>query len=293
LESGAQSIGTKRRTAMRNLEGLERFWRSLICQQKLTAGAELPGAVIAFWPDIPSFRLNHVAGIDVGEEDVELLLSRVTRYITSREIPTFGFRVSSLTRPPSFVSMLESRGFETRDEDSVMVYTGKDPGDGTGDALDIREVEEADIDVFSQVSVMAYEMPSGWKRGFDKLFLHRLRRGGRHYLAYVGGVPVGTCALLSSMKTGGIFSVGTLKDHRGRGIATAMTLRAVRDSIGEGNTLHTLQTERGGYAERLYNRIGFETDHTVAFLVKTVEEQGRVHQQPGILPRPLESRRLN
>jgi ribosomal protein S18 acetylase RimI-like enzyme len=74
------------------------------------------------------------------------------------------------------------------------------------------------------------------------------------------------------MKTGGVFSVGTLREFRGRGVATAMTLRAVKDSLDEGNTLHTLQTEKDGYPERLYKRMGFETDHTVAFFAKTVKE---------------------
>jgi len=255
---------------MTSLQRLERFWHNLVSQQKLTLGAEVPGAVLACWPEIPSFRLNHAADIDVSEEDVEVLLSRVTEYFLSRQVPSFGFRVSPLTRPEPFASILESRGFDRQDEDSVMVFIGERPGDGMNGTVDIREIGEMDIDAFSRVSVTGYEMPLQWQAGFEKLFLHRMRKGGRHYLAYVHGVPVGTCALLSSTKTGGIFSVGMLKEHRGKGIATAMTLRAVRDSFDEGNTLHTLQTEKGGYPERLYKRIGFEIDHTVAFFVKTV-----------------------
>jgi len=257
---------------MTSLRRLERFWHSLVSEQKLTLGTEVNGAVIACWPDIPSFRLNHAADINVGEEDAEALLSRVTEYFLSRGVLSFGFRVSPLTRPEPFVSTLKSHGFERQDEDSVMVFRGERPRDKTDKAVDIREIEESDIDVFSQVSVTSYEMPSEWKGGFDRLFLQRMRRGGRHYLGFVDGVPAGTCALLSSMKTGGIFSVGTLKEHRGRGIATAMTLRAVRDSFDEGNTLHTLQTEKGGYPEQIYGKMGFETDHTIAFFARTVRE---------------------
>lgn len=257
---------------MTSLQRLERFWHSLVSEQKLTLGTEVSGAVIACWPDIPSFRLNHAADIDVSEEEFDNLLSATTDYFLSKGVLTFGFRVSPLTRPGSLVSLLKDHGFERQDEDSVMIFTGGRPGDRTDNAVDIREIEESDIDVFSQVSVTAYEMLSEWKEGFDRLFLHRMRKGGRHYLAYVDGVPVGTCALLSLMRIGGIFSVGTLKEHRGKGIAAAMTLRAVRDSFDEGNTLHTLQTEKGGYPERLYRRIGFETDHTVAFFAKTVTE---------------------
>jgi predicted acetyltransferase len=92
---------------------------------------------------------------------------------------------------------------------------------------------------------------------------------------------VGTCALISSMKTGGIFSVGTLKEYRGRGIATAMTLSALKYSLDEGNTLHTLQAEKGGYSERIYREMGFETDHTIAYFVRTVNERDGLQQQTG------------
>ena len=257
---------------MTSLQRLERFWHSLVSEQKLTFGTQVNGAVIACWPDIPSFRLNHAADIDVSEEESDNLVSATTDYFLSKGVLTFGFRVSPLTRPRSFVSLLKDHGFERQDEDSVMVFTGERPDASTNSTVDIREIKEGDIGVFGQISVAAYEMPSEWKEGFDRLFLHRMRARGRHYLAHSDGVPVGTCALLSSVNTGGIFSVGTLKEHRGKGIATAMTLRAVMDSFDEGNTIHTLQTEKGGYPERLYNRIGFETDHNVAFFVKTVNE---------------------
>jgi predicted GNAT family acetyltransferase len=70
------------------------------------------------------------------------------------------------------------------------------------------------------------------------------------------------------MKTGGIFNVGTLKEYRNHGIGTALTAKALLDSVDEGNDLHTLQTIKGGNAERLYQQIGFKTDHTVTFFVK-------------------------
>ncbi len=272
FDCGVQLENMRRQGAMTSLRRLERFWHSLVSEQKLTLGTEVNGAVIACWPDIPSFRLNHVADIGVSDEESASLLRTATEYFLSRGILSFGFRVSPLTRPKSLISVLKDHGFERQDEDSVMVFTGERPSDRPDNAVDIREIEESDIDVFSQVSVTAYETFSECKRGFDRLFLQRIRSGGRHYLAYVDGVPVGTCALLSSMRTGGIFSVGTLKEHREKGIATAMTLRAVRDSFDEGNTLHTLQTEKGGHPEQIYGKMGFETDHEIAFFASTVRE---------------------
>ena len=38
----------------------------------------------------------------------------------------------------------------------------------------------------------------------------------------------------------------------------------------EGNNLHTLQVGKEKYAERLYEKLGFETDHTVSFFLKEI-----------------------
>jgi hypothetical protein len=123
---------------MSGLERLERFWQSLVLEQKLALGTEVNGAVISCWPDIPSFRLNHAADVDVTEQDVDVLVSKVTEYFLSRHVLSFGFRVSPLTRPESLVSLLRDHGFERQDEDSVMVYKGERPEGMPGSPVDIR-----------------------------------------------------------------------------------------------------------------------------------------------------------
>ena len=87
-------------------------------------------------------------------------------------------------------------------------------------------------------------------------------------MAYAEGKPIGTTTLFSLMKTGCILNVGTLKEYRKHGIGTTLTVKALLDSVDEGNDLHTLQAAKGGDAERLYQRIGFEINHTVAYFVK-------------------------
>ena len=46
-----------------------------------------------------------------------------------------------------------------------------------------------------------------------------------------------------------------------------LTHHAIRDSIKEGNDLHIIRAEKGGYPEGLYRRLDFEVDHTNSFLV--------------------------
>jgi len=47
-----------------------------------------------------------------------------------------------------------------------------------------------------------------------------------------------------------------------------LTVHALMESIKEGNDLHTLQTAKGGNAERLYKKVGFEVDHNTSWYVQ-------------------------
>lgn len=253
---------------MRSVERLEKFWHNLISEQKLAWGTDVNGAVVAYYPEVPIYPLNHAADINVSEDEAESLLNRVTEYFLSKGFPYACFRISPLTHPRSFTSLLEDHGFERKDEQSVMVFKGKKVEDKLNPEVKVKEITESEIDLFDKFLLTIFEMPFQWKEGFDRLMLERKRKGVKIHLAYVAGKTVGTCALFSSMKTGGIFAVGTLKEYRRRGIGTTLTLHAVIDSINEGNDLHTLQAEKGGYVERLYKKIGFEIDHIISYFVK-------------------------
>lgn len=258
----------KERSGLRSIERLEQFWHNLLLEKKLSWGTELNGAVVAYYPEIPIYPLNHAADINVNEDEAENLLNKVTQHYLSKAVPFVCFRVSPLTRPKSFTSFLENHGFERKMDNSVMVFKRKKVENKLKPGLTVKEISESEIDIFNKLLLRIFEMPIEWKEGFSRLWLERIRKRGQCYLACVHGKPVGTCFLLSSIKTGGVFGVGTLKEYRRRGIGTTLTLHAVMDSINEGNDLHTLQAEKGGYVERLYKKIGFEIDHIISYFVK-------------------------
>jgi len=149
-----------------------------------------------------------------------------------------------------------------------MVFKGGRLEDKLNCEVEVREISENEIDVANKLVFTVFEFPVEWKKDWDEVSLGWVQKGGKYYVAYVEGKPVGTSFLSSLMKTGGIFSVGTLKEFRKRGVGTALTVHAITGSIKEGNDLHTLQTAKGGNAERLYKEIGFEIDHTVSWYVK-------------------------
>ena len=251
---------------MRSVERLEKFWHNLVLT--FPSGTDVNGAVVTYYPEVPMLVFNHAADINVDEDEAENLLNRVTEYFLSRGFPYACFRISPLTRPRSLTYILEDHGFERKEEQSVMVFKGKQVDDKINPEVKVKEISESEIDAYNRLLLTIFEMPLEWKEGWDRLILETMRKGSKCYLAYVEGKPVGTCVLVSLAKTGGIFNVGALKEYRRRGIGTTLTVHAVMDSIKEGNNLHTLQAAKGGNAERLYKKIGFVIDHTTSYFVR-------------------------
>jgi ribosomal protein S18 acetylase RimI-like enzyme len=211
---------------------------------------------------------NSAADINVKEDEAEDLLNRVTKHFQSAGSSVVRFRITPLTRPRTFGSFLESHGFERKGEESIMVFTGGQLEGKLSKDVKVREISESEVDVGNTVASAAFEFPTEWRREFDNFTLDCMQKGGRYFVGYVGEKPVGTSFLFSLIKTGAIFVVGTLEEYRKRGVATTLTVHTVMESIKQGNDLHTLQTAKGGNAEKLYKEIGFEVDHTASWYVK-------------------------
>jgi ribosomal protein S18 acetylase RimI-like enzyme len=250
---------------MENVDKLEQFWHALV--RIFPETVELKGAIVAHCLQIPAILFNHVTNVNVAEDKAEVFLETIINHFSSKGLPFACFRVSPLTQP-SFISLLERYGFDKELEQSIMVFDGKPSENRLNPNVTVNEITEDGIDVFDRLMVTSFEMPSEWKGALDRLVADFTRKGARNYLAYADGQPVGTISLFSKNKRGCILNVSTLKEYRRRGIGTKLTMHVVSDSFKDGNDLHTLQTDRGENAERLYRKIGFNTDHTVSFFVK-------------------------
>lgn len=251
---------------MKDIEKLEQYWHRALLTFPQTK--DVKGAVIACYPALPMPQCNSAADINVNEDEAEDLLNRVTKYFQSLGSSLVRFRITPLTRPRTFSSFLESHGFEKKEEDSIMVFKGGQLEEKLNHEVEVREISESEVDVGNRLAFKVFEFPIESKKMFDKFVLDWMQKGGRYFVGYVGGKPVGTSFLFSLMKTGGIFTVGTLKEYRKKGIGTTLTAHALMESIKGGNDLHTLQTAKGGNAERLYRKVGFEVDHNASWYVK-------------------------
>jgi len=230
-------------------------------------GTDFEGAIAVYNPDVPIFVVNHVACVNVSEHGVERPLNRVTEYYSSRDFPYVCFRISPITHPKSLTSFLEGQGFEGKLDQSVMVLEGRQV-DYLNPVVIIEEISESEIDEYIELFLTIFKVPVELKEGLRRMFVARMRRGDRFHLAFFEDKPVGIYDSSSLNRMGGIFSIGTLKEYRRRGIGTTLTSHSIMNSVNKGNDLHTLQADKGGYAERFYRRIGFETDHIASYFLK-------------------------
>jgi GNAT superfamily N-acetyltransferase len=251
---------------MKNVGRLEEFWHNFV--RIFPDTVEVQGAIVAYFLQIPVTLFNHVTNVNITEGRAEVFLKTITDHFSSTGLPFVCFRVSPFTRP-SFLSFLERHGFEREKEQSIMVFDGEPLGNGANSRVAVKETN--DIDAFDRLVVKGFQMPSEWKEAFDKLSVAFKGKDIKHYLAYLDNRPVGTVSLFSRSKVGCILNVSTLREYRRNGIGTELTAHAISESVKAGNNLHTLQTDRGGEAEKLYQKIGFKTDYTVSFFVKKLE----------------------
>jgi ribosomal protein S18 acetylase RimI-like enzyme len=84
------------------------------------------------------------------------------------------------------------------------------------------------------------------------------RLGARFFGASVDGTPVGSCDLYVRDGVAQVENVGTLEEHRGRGLARAFVTRAVREAYAAGAELVFLMADDDDWPKAFYGRLGFE-----------------------------------
>lgn len=104
---------------------------------------------------------------------------------------------------------------------------------------------------FAHITAATFDIPLSYCRAVYESEAWNAEFEG--YIGAVGGLPVTSAALVRSPGAIGIYSVGTLPPHRGKGYAEAL-LRRIVPAKDEGFPL-VLQATRAGLP--LYQRLGF------------------------------------
>ena len=124
--------------------------------------------------------------------------------------------------------------------------------------IEIRQVcDAAGRRAFCEIGAVCFHVPLGW---FEEVFDHRMSERPEFvpWLAFSNGEPVATAATVFAAGVIGVYNVGTLPNHRGRGVGEAIMRYAVdqaRVRAGTGRTV--LQSTSYGYD--LYRKMGYRT----------------------------------
>ncbi len=95
-----------------------------------------------------------------------------------------------------------------------------------------------------------------WLRPFSALYLGE-SSPGRLFIGHVDGVAVATSLAFFGGGAIGIYGVGTVPDHRGRGYGGAMTMAAATWGRDQGADFAVLAASEAGFP--VYERLGFRT----------------------------------
>jgi GNAT superfamily N-acetyltransferase len=82
--------------------------------------------------------------------------------------------------------------------------------------------------------------------------------GARYFVARAEGAPASRCELYTGGGVAQVEDVGTLESYRGRGLASAVVLRAVEEARAAGCDLVFLIADEEDWPRHLYRKLGFE-----------------------------------
>ena len=220
--------------------------------------------VLVLNPDLPAKGFNFACKVDAGDTSKEAVIDYVVDTFRAKGL-TPNFQLWSITRPSDFSVDLWQRNFQDDGELDVMVWkrpksVAAPPGVQVRPALGDAEMEAA-VDVV----LRGFDFPLEWKEIMvSSLSLEPTEVKGQTFLADVDGKVAGVAALVrTGDRISGIYSVATLPEARRRGVATALSLKCIEAYRDTGDEVLTLQVTHGSDAQRLYEKLGFETAYSL------------------------------
>jgi len=229
---------------------------------------KIAGATLLWSNKVKDSYWNFATQIDVSVEKVQDLIKKVVQfYRTKNRHPTI--YVTPFTNPKNLPELLGKHGFTSQLKDAWMFYKGDAPKIAMPRGLTIKRVEsQTDMKTFLGVFNNAYggatsedpygAIPPEYNETLATSFKENDKRIF-HYLGLLNGEPVSIATLIRDEKYAGIYNVGTVANKRKLGLGTALTMYCAAEAIKNGIETVFLQTEKGTYNEKYYNKLGFST----------------------------------
>jgi ribosomal protein S18 acetylase RimI-like enzyme len=222
-------------------------------------GGERVSSPLGFGVVTPELPLPHDANFvfveraaDAGEAiaEADRILGGAGR--DHRVIVTFDDELGKRLRP-----QFEALGWRTRREVFMVQHR---PPQKTADLSLVQEVDEADLRPDRMREILGYEW--AWPELAEQILDQKLTLADRAETRFFG-VPHGDefvswSDLYVAQGVAQVEDVATRQEHRGKGYATAVVLRAVEEGRKAGADLVFLVADDEDWPKELYGRLGFD-----------------------------------
>ncbi len=143
----------------------------------------------------------------------------------------------------------------TRDDDIPLMRLDEEPiGEQPADLV-IRRLSLDEVHLHAEIAATGFGVPVEVVEAFVAPRI-AAQPGIAYYVGEVGGVPVVTGMGLGIDGRLGVWDIGTLPEHRGRGYGGAITAHIVREGFAAGAEWCWLQSSPAG--QHVYAALGFE-----------------------------------
>jgi GNAT superfamily N-acetyltransferase len=229
------------------------------------------GGALAITSDGPLAAWNCIEAFTADDRRVEGLLDIGFALLRAFDQPPAA-RLSPLDRPEGIEGRLRQRGLTEQTRTTSLIFRADPAPIRTNSEISVRVATPDDVGAYATIETQVMAPKERWAKGFllGAALANVLDHDHTFYLACEGEEPVGIALAVREDDVAGIYSVATLKTHRGKGVASTLTARAVTDARRDGATLICLQTDTGSDAMRLYASMGFEPAHESSLWVGAV-----------------------
>lgn len=233
---------------------------------------KIEGALLLYSDKIEDFFWNYAAEIDIDKERMKELVKTIIGFYKSKNRAP-AIYITPLTKPNNLAEYLKKLGFELKFTDAWMLYESTPKKKvQTSSNFSIREVKNKnDMELFVRIFNESYGgAPSEGEpyAGLSAYYGEALKEAFLkphpnkkiiNYLAYIDNKALGIGSFISLHGYGGIYNLGTIPEYRKKNVGTAISMKAIEDSIKYNIKVLFLQTEKGSYVEKFYSQLGFVT----------------------------------
>jgi ribosomal protein S18 acetylase RimI-like enzyme len=211
------------------------------------------------FPDNPVFK--GVWRTRFSPAEIQTQIDQAESWFRQRQAPGFFWWTDTYTQPADMAQYLLQAGFDGNlegDQGMAADLHALNDDVKTPESLKImRAIEPKALSDWGKTLAVANDMPvSGGQAWVDAfLALGGERSAWQLYVGYEQDQPVGTSMLFYGAGVAGIYGIGTPHAQRGRGIGTAMTLKALQEARRMGYHYAVLFASWQGLG--VYRRLGF------------------------------------